>query len=47
MYHARPNGDARVHAQARRLRAYSRIKDWLPLVFLRALNKARPGPGPK
>jgi len=47
MYHARPNDDAKVRAQARRLRTYSHIKDWLPPVLFRALNKTRSGSDPK
>jgi hypothetical protein len=41
MYRARPQDSAAIKAEARRLRTYNRLRDWLPPVVFRALVGAR------
>lgn len=41
MYRARPGDDAQVRAQARKLRAYNHLRDWLPPALFRLLKQRR------
>lgn len=40
-YHARPTDSAATKAEARKLRRYNLVKDWLPPALFRALRGAR------
>jgi hypothetical protein len=41
MYHARPTDDAQVQAEARKLRRYNLVKDWLPPALFRGVQSMR------